>query len=178
MIQNSDFLQNSKWIPIIHDELLKSSAFGLAIINIDGEVLFANEGLRGIYESNPFDYILNPNLKLLIEENKSDLIFEGMLTFGSIYSLNNLTIISKIYRLDDDILIIGEHDIKSLITQNEVVSNLNKEISNLHRELIKEKSLLKRTLSEQAKNYNNQIPPKINSSQLLHMTYEVQLVEL
>lgn len=148
MIQNLDVVKYSKWMPIIHDEILKSSAFGMAIINISGDVLFANEGLSGIFDSNPFDYILNPNLKMLIDENKQDLIFEGMLTFGSIFSLNNQTIVAKIFRINDEVLILGEHDIKSLIAQNEVVSNLNKEISNLHRELIKEKSLLKRTLSE------------------------------
>ncbi len=137
-----------KWLPFIMDSIAESTAFCMAIFNINGEVEYANNGLAEIKNFSPFEFILNPSLHSLIAETNRPLIFEGMLTVGSVFSVNNQTIVSKIYRIDDDFMIVGEQDIKSLLAQNDVVSTLNKEISNLHRELIKEKNLLKRTLNE------------------------------
>jgi len=55
---------------------------------------------------------------------------------------------SKVYRRDDEILVLAEVDVPFLFEENKKMSILNQEVNNLQRQLIKEKQTLKNTLIE------------------------------
>ncbi len=128
-------------------------AFAIAVFHKEGRLLYANHGMRILLETEqgehqPADYLINPNFADLI--NRSPLespVFEGFLTLGNGLDLSR-TIFGKAYRRGDALLIIGEYDVLELDYMNRQMAQLNQEISNLQRKLIKEKHSLEKALEE------------------------------
>jgi len=125
----------------------ESDALYIASFSESGSLLYANRAMEAILKGEPCESLKNPVFNKLLQSDSTELIiFEGILTVGD---LSNFTSIhAKIYRKKGKILIIGYVDSKELLKQNEIALNLNREINNLQRQLIKEKTTIEHTLKE------------------------------
>jgi signal transduction histidine kinase len=143
----------NEWADLI-DELRKaSSSIAYGIINSDGDIIAANDTLCHFLGTNteelkPQNHFINPDLNKIINlKGPSDLIFEGMLTIGNFVD-KNYVFQSKIFKRNKHFLIYAEADLMHLFEENGKMSQLNQEINNLQRALIKEKRTLQKTLNE------------------------------
>ncbi|MHC1690229.1 MAG: sensor histidine kinase [Bacteroidales bacterium] len=139
-----------KW----HDELklsiVENGSLCLALFSENGELLFANKTMKELFinPEKPSDNILNPSFeKLTGFTSTTSLIYKGFLTLGNFSSINT-SILVRVYRKENEILIIGGVDTRQLTQQNETMHDLNREINNLQRLLIKEKSSLENILRQ------------------------------
>lgn len=134
------------WGEIIQSVLDQSQSFGIFVANTSGELLYMNTAAKRFTHGNPVESMLNPNFSTLIERTQSG-PFKGIFTFGS-YSSQNNSFNCEAFRREDEILVVGEIDVKQLMAQNIAMTRMNQEISNLQRNLIKEKKLLNATLEK------------------------------
>jgi len=139
-----------KW----HDELklsiVENGSLCFALFSDKGQLIFANQTMMALFISpeKPADNILNPSFeKLTGFTSTTSLIYKGFLTLGNFSSINT-SILVRVYRKEDEILIIGGVDTRQLTQQNETMHDLNREINNLQRLLIKEKSSLENILRQ------------------------------
>jgi two-component system, sensor histidine kinase and response regulator len=152
----------SEWTDEFFATLIKNNSICIALISTDRELLFANNSMSALFKGKPDENFINPTFdKLLLLDNSVPLIFEGFLTLGD-YSSVNTSIWSQIYRKRNNILILGGVNAAQLIEQNEIMHQLNREISNLQRELIREKHNLENTL-KQLNKANNELK-ELNTS--------------
>lgn len=136
------------WIKEITIEIEHSDSYCIAIFNNDGKLVYANEYMSSLFVGNPDESLINPSFEKIIKTvSDNSLIYEGFLTVGSFYS-ENKSIKSRIFRKNDQVLIIGNVDSNQLVEQNEIMINLNHDINNLQRQLIKEKRILESTLEK------------------------------
>lgn len=82
-----------------------------------------------------------------IKKATSNLVFKGLLTIGN-YTDVSYVLQAHVFRRDSTILVYAELDAPSLIEENNKMSQLNQEVNNLQRSLIKEKKILQKTLQE------------------------------
>ncbi|PKO96384.1 MAG: hypothetical protein CVU12_05465 [Bacteroidetes bacterium HGW-Bacteroidetes-7] len=146
-LNNKNKFDLVKWKDEIESSILESNTLCIAIFKKDGELIFANNAIRVLFRDlNPASSLLNPTFETL---SKNDCpycnVYKGYITFGD-YSTVNSSIMANVYRKDDSILIIGGVDSEQLMQQNLMMHNLNREIGNLQRQLIKEKRVLEETL--------------------------------
>jgi len=144
----------SNWADEFNITLMQNNSLCIAIFSTDRELLFANNSMYALFKGEPCNSFINPTFdKLLLLDNSIPLIFEGFLTLGD-YSSINTSIWTQIYRKENNLLVVGGVNTSQLIEQNETMHQLNREISNLQRELIREKHTLENTLKqlEQANN--------------------------
>jgi signal transduction histidine kinase len=135
------------WKNELESSILESNTLCIALFKKDGELIFANNAIKVLFRDlNPASSFLNPTFETL---SKNDCpycnVYKGYITFGD-YSSVNSSIMANVYRKDDSILIIGGVDSEQLMQQNLMMHNLNREIGNLQRQLIKEKRILEETL--------------------------------
>lgn len=137
----------NEWGVEISTSFEENESFCMAIFSFDGELIYANKQIMKQFVGKPSESLLNPSFTQLlsIEEPVKSYIYSGFVTFGN-YSDENTSIQAQIYRKNNKILILGSIDSQQLIEQNEIMINLNREISNLQRQLIKEKHTLEKTL--------------------------------
>ncbi len=133
-----------------------SIAMILGVFTIQGNLLYANAGMRVLLNVEPprtidqatLDYFINPRFDDLAGRPAADKpIFEGLMTIGDGMKLIR-TVSAKIYRKDDSLLVTGEYDVMELDSMNRRMTALNREVNTMQRALIKEKTVLKRTLDE------------------------------
>ncbi|MGE5457961.1 MAG: sensor histidine kinase, partial [Methanococcaceae archaeon] len=133
------------WEEIIFNSSLQSSALCIALFSIEGKLLFANKAMDELLITGTSRDLINPDFdKLLSLKETEALLFSGILTLGN-NSSSNTSIDAKIFRKNNELLIIGEPDVKQLVRLNEITRDLNAEISDLQRQLIKEKLVIERT---------------------------------
>lgn len=145
-----------EWRDEINFTLLNNNSLYIALISADRELLFANNSMSDLINGEPDNNFINPTIeKLLLLENSVPLIFEGFLTLGDNISVNT-SIWAQIYRKANHLLVVGGVDAAQLLAQNKTMHRLNREIGNLQRELIKEKSKLEKTM-EQLNQANNEL---------------------
>ena len=145
-----------EWRDEINFTLLNNNSLYIALISADRELLFANNSMSDLINGEPDNNFINPTFeKLLLLENSVPLIFEGFLTLGDNISVNT-SIWAQIYRKANHLLVVGGVDAAQLLAQNKTMHRLNREIGNLQRELIKEKSKLEKTM-EQLNQANNEL---------------------
>jgi len=135
------------WKSELESSILESNTLCIAIFKKDGELIFANNAIKVLFRDlEPADSLLNPTFEKL-SKNVCPYcnVYKGYITFGN-YSSINSSIMASVYRKDDSILIIGGVDSEQLMQQNLMMHNLNREIGNLQRQLIKEKRVLEETL--------------------------------
>ncbi len=137
-----------KWENEIAPFLATGNAIYIATFTIDGQLTYSNATMDFLKDGHPEQYFINPKFDTIISSTEFGEIFSGMLTLGSITSMYNNSIIAKIYRSEDEILIIGEHDINQIVEQNKAIHELNSLNSNLNRQLQKEKKMLEITKNE------------------------------
>lgn len=128
--------------------LTKNHSIGIALFSTEGELLFANSFMKNFLNGDAQQCLLNPSFDRLISTaTDKTLIFEGYLTLGN-YSSVNTSIWSQIYRKHNKLLIVGGIDARQCIEQNKKLHQLNREITDLQRELIQKKNSLENTLKQ------------------------------
>lgn len=136
----------SEWTDEFITTLIRSKSLCVALFSTNGELIFANDSMSVHFKAEPFKSFINPTFdNLLLSDNSVPLIFEGFLTLGD-YSSINTSSWAQVYRKDNRLLVLGGVNAAILIEQNETMHQLNHEINNLQRELIKEKHSLEKTL--------------------------------
>lgn len=136
------------WSDEINHSILKSNILFIALFSTDKELLYTNKAMSLLLTNEPYQSLINPTFdKLLLLDNTTPLIFDGFLTLGD-YDSINASIYAQIFRKGDKLLILGGVDAKQLIEQNKTMHSLNRDLSNLQRELIKEKHSLEITLNK------------------------------
>lgn len=139
----------SQWTEEIKSSLLENNSFCVALFSFDGKLIFANKAMASLFKDEPYTNLFNPTFDNLINlHGKSSLVYEGFLTIGRDSSDRNISIQAQVFIKDNKLLIIGAMDAKQLVTENESMHHLNDEITNLQRQLIKEKFTLQETLNK------------------------------
>jgi len=152
------------WTDEFNVTLMKNNSLCVALFSADRKLLFANNSMSVFFKGDPCDSFINPTFDKLLEfDNSIPLIFDGFLTLGD-YSSVNTSIVAQVYRKHNHLLVVGGVDTTQLLAQNEVMHQLNSEVSNLQRQLLKEKHVLENTLSllNQANNVLNEKNEQLN----------------
>lgn len=132
----------SDWAVEINETIVKSNSLCLALFSTDGELLFGNPAYYLLIKNSPYQSFINPTFENLLKmDSSSDLIFDGFLTLGDFDSLNT-SIIAQVYRKQNKLLVIGGIETLQLIKQNGQLADLNREIGNLQREVLKKSQIL------------------------------------
>lgn len=133
------------WNTEINPFIQKSKTFCIAIYNCNGKLIYSNPAFRHLIVGDEKETLLNPTFEKLTAAKKDDkhIVFDGFLTIGSITT--NQSIKSVVYQKKDELLIIGEVEIEELKKLNDTMLELNREVNNLQRQLIKEKYQLAET---------------------------------
>lgn len=138
----------SHWAVEINETIVKSNSICLALFSTNGELLFGNPAYYMLIKNSPFQSFINPTFENILKmDNSSDLIFDGFLTLGDLDSLNT-SIIAQVYRKQNKLLVIGGVDTLQLIKQNSQLADLNREIGNLQREVMKKSQILENALKK------------------------------
>ena len=136
----------SEWSDEFITTLRRSKSLCVALFSTNGDLIFANDSISALFKAEPFKSFINPTFEnLLLLDNSVPLIFEGFLTLGD-YSSINTSLWAQVYRKENILLVLGGVNAEVLIEQNATMHQLNHEINNLQRELIKEKHSLEKTL--------------------------------
>ena len=97
----------SEWNKEFNETLTKSNSLCIALFNIDGELLFANDTITLLFKGESVKSFINPTFNQLLElDNTTSLIFNGFLTIGDYFSIST-SIWAQVYRKDNKILILG-----------------------------------------------------------------------
>ena len=140
------------WKELIGELIQKGQSVAIGIFNVDGRLLYANASMRFFMDidqeyDHAKNFFINPVFSSFVDNNKTGLIFEGLMTIGNCidisYGLN-----AKVFKQTDQIMVFAEVDVPNLFKENNQLSHLNQQINNLQRQLIKEKKTLQFTLAE------------------------------
>jgi len=138
----------SAWSLEIKDSILKSKSVCIALYTADQQLLFSNEAYNELIIKEHNQNFLNPSFDYFLKlKTKKHLIFEGYITFGDFDGLNT-SIEAQVYRKGNKLLLIGGKNNSELIMQNKIMFQLNEEINNLQRRLIKKTHHLEEALLE------------------------------
>lgn len=118
----------------------QSKALCVAIFDKQQNLLFANSAMKMLFKNSPAENFINPTIDTLIEKTESS-EFNGVLTIGSDTD-SNTSISGMAFQKNNELLICGEVDTTGITKQNISLAKLNREVNNLHRQLIKEKKML------------------------------------
>lgn len=138
----------SDWTDELSATLMDSNSLCIAKFSTTKKLLFTNNSMAELFTAEPDQSFINPTFDNLLQlDNTVPLIFEGFLTLGN-YSSVNPSIWAQVYRKQNELLIVGGVNATQLLDQNKIMHQLNSEISNLQRELIREKITLQNTLRQ------------------------------
>lgn len=149
---NRPLNQISDWNDLIGSLWQKGLSVAIGVFNIDGSLLTANPAMCYYLAADPIDLkptnqLINPSFASLCLQSERELVFEGLMTIGNYLDVSYV-LQSKVFRRGDSLLVYAELDAPALIAENTKMSQLNQEVNNLQRTLIKEKKLLQDTLQE------------------------------
>ena len=140
------------WKELIGELIQKGKSVAIGIFNVDGRLLYANASMCFFlnvdheYEQAKNSFI-NPVFSSFMDNNKTGLIFEGLMTIGNYVDIS-FGLNAKVFRQTDQIMVFAEVDVPNLFKENNQLSHLNQQVNNLQRQLIKEKKTLQFTLAE------------------------------
>jgi two-component system, sensor histidine kinase and response regulator len=138
----------SRWTNEIETSIRLSSSLCIALFSSNGRFVYANESMNSLFKGTPGESFINPTLNSLLDMKPvNSILYKGFITLGD-YSSVNTSIQGTIYRKDTELLIIGGIDVNQLTVHNEFMHQLNREISNLQRQIIKEKNTLESILAQ------------------------------
>lgn len=137
----------------IFDPLIEEAqSVALGIFSFDAVALWTNNALQHFLttahnQQETTCIFVNPELQALAAATETGCVFEGIITIGdrrsTSYNFNG-----KVFKTTDHLLVFAEVDVPALFHENSKMSQLNQEINNLQRQLIKEKKALQQTLAE------------------------------
>ena len=142
----------TRWQKEVELSLFESKALCMALFSIkDKQLLFSNPAFQLLARSSDADTLRNPAFDKLASmaknhESEHSPVFEGLMTIGP--ENDSTTIQGKVYCRDNELLVSGEIDLVRINNQHRHMVSLNHEISNLQRQLTKEKVLLESALEE------------------------------
>ena len=147
--QNPENFPIQDWADEIRSFLCHSHSLCLAVFTQDGALLFANPAMLALFRGAPVDSIINPAFATFWQRPflSGSLVYEGYITIGD-YRSSNPSLRSKVFRKNDLLLISCDYDASELFEQNKSLADLNQQVNNLQRQLIREKACLQNTLSE------------------------------
>ena len=150
MINQLGYLEEifQKWDKELMPFIAKGNAIYLAVLSTNGIVLYANNAMSFLKNATSNISFVNPTMEFILSSKNDGAFFDGIMTFGEINSVNNFSVLGKIFRKNDEILIVAELNIDEIVSQNKMILELNTENSNLNRKLIKEKNALQLTQEE------------------------------
>ena len=140
---NRDIELLSPWYREIDQAARESRAFCIALFSRSGEVLFANPAMEELLGDPPAASFVHPTFDEIVDISS---VFSGFLTLTK--DSEDTSILSRVYRRDDQVLVIGEIDVTSLAREYRTVVELNRENSRLHRDLVKQKHLLQQEVEQ------------------------------
>ncbi|QOJ29094.1 MAG: HAMP domain-containing histidine kinase [Ignavibacteriales bacterium] len=136
------------WSEQLKDHLHCSNSIALGWFSLDGELKYANCFMEGLVGNKGTASFLNPDFTTLVSSPSLEgVIFQGYITFLSDSRLNT-SLLAKVYKKDNEILVAGGVDVEQMINQNAVMFSLNQEISDLQRKVIDEKIALEIALKK------------------------------
>jgi len=138
----------SEWKEELGAPLYESRSLYIAVFSPDDHLMLANKSMMDLFRGDPSKSLQNPTLgKLRSMSFENALVYEGYLTIGD--NINHFSSIqAKVFRKNDRLLIVGSVDVGLMAEQNDVMRRLNDEISNLQRQLMKEKVALEKTYDQ------------------------------
>ena len=148
MQNHSALILLSEWTNELEASLHENNSLCIAVFSEEGELLYANKAMTLFFKGKPSESLLNPTFEQLLAKNDSSpLIFNGNLTIGD-HSSINASIEAQVYRKGNKLLVVGGLNVIQLLEQNETMHDLNRDINNLQRQLIKDKYSLTKILNE------------------------------
>ncbi len=146
MTINNTLLAN--WSNEIFIALNDSNSQYVALLDIKGDLLYANTAFQRLFSGELYLNFLNPTFDNFIElkDNKPN-VFNGHITIGDLKKLNS-SIDGRVYFNDNQFLVVGSVNTKELKANNDVMHRLNRQVNSLQRDLIKEKAMLEKTMAD------------------------------
>lgn len=131
---------------------MDSMAMPIGVFSDKGKILWTNRGMQTLLGMNegthdPLLWLINPTFDQLLALGPEGKIFDGLLTAGD-GAATYRSVKARVFRKGNQMLIVSEYDALQLDSMNREMSQLNQQISNLQRDLIKEKHALQRALNE------------------------------
>jgi signal transduction histidine kinase len=96
-------------------------------------------------ELQPQNFFVNPQFDSFLQGE--GLVFEGYTTIGN-YADSSFVLLAKVYKQADQVFVFAEPNVPELFENNLKLSELNQQVNNLQRQLIKEKKTLELTLAK------------------------------
>ncbi|WP_437650910.1 sensor histidine kinase [Sorangium sp. So ce362] len=128
---------------------MDSTALAVGVFSPDGAPRFANRGMRRLlgHAGEPAR-LVSPSFPQLAAagHGREAPIHRGILHFGDLRSIAH-SLRGEVWRLGDELLILGEFDVVELERVVVEVSALNSRISSLQRRLVSEQKALERSLA-------------------------------
>ncbi len=138
----------TEWSDDLMTSLTKTKSLFVALFSIDSTLLFASPAMHSLFKGDASKSFINPSFEKLLSLKGTDaLIFEGEITIGDYTSVNS-SIWGQVFLRDTKLLVVGGIDSPALLLQNASMHELNQQIGNLQRQLIKEKHDLANTIME------------------------------
>ncbi len=139
------------WRTEIDDAVRESGVLCVAVFGADGDVRFASPAATTLLGSDPRARCINPPFADLVNAaHEGPLVFDGFLSFGQ-NGRADTSIKARVYRKDDDFLLIGEIDVRTLEGYYKNILRLNAENTALQRDLIREKRALENEVEERTR---------------------------
>ena len=142
-----------EWGNTLDQNLDSSRALSVGILNPDGDILYSNRSFRDIFDvrKDGIDLVSNmvsPSFsQFKAEGGGQKLIFDGIITISDgLASINSYS--GRVYSGGNQFLIVAELNSDELREINCNLGRLNREVTDLQRKLIKEKSNLESTLDQ------------------------------
>lgn len=136
----------SGWENELKSSFIDNNSLGIALFSLFGDLIFSNPAMNSICPGFNKSNILHPAFEEIITFQESNgLIYSGLITIGEMNSVNT-SIETKIYKQDNNLLLIGGINVAGLIEQNKVMHFLNQKVTNLQRQLLHEKTELEVTM--------------------------------
>jgi len=130
--------------------LENSTGVYIGLFNIDGDLLYSNQGMQAFFDTSddqPMDTFSNPSFKdLLAMPVQKKSVFSGIFTLGKKMPFQFFR--GQVYRMPDQVLILGDIDGNELKQLNNEMFHLNQDLNNTQRALIQEKKKLKKALAD------------------------------
>lgn len=138
------------WSDLICSLSTNGHSFAMGLFSTEGKLLYAN-GPMCYYlnttesELQPKNIFVNPQFDSFVQGE--GLVFEGYTTIGN-RADSSFVLLAKVYKQADQVFVFAEPNVPELFENNLKFSELNQQVNNLQRQLIKEKKTLELTLAK------------------------------
>ncbi len=148
----------STWNKEICRGIRESRTLCLGLFSCSAEVLFANPAMSDLLGEQATASFVNPQFEHFVEnmatptedsdsvQDADGEIFSGFIT--ATHNDKHRSILARVYRRDDRVLVLGETDVNSLSRQYDAVVALNRENNRLQRDLVKQRHSLQQEVEQ------------------------------